>query len=578
MAGNITRSLTRDVLKKISSEFRKSTRLHNDVVMELMLTQSIMKELGTSTTLTKAGYIQHLQVDPFGVHLYTDASIRILVAHLKENPPVTLHLDATGGVVSKLPNQPKRVLYYALVFPGKGKDKPPLPVSELLSNEHSVPTLSFWLMETLRKVSRCTVHKIRQVETDYSWALINSVLLAFNKESVTTYLIRAHTIIRKQMGKKELDSFTVLHLCSAHILKAVCNGFGRRTNDKGLQQYATYCFAALINCTNMAEALDIFLYMCVVFKAKKESPYVTRAKKYLDRLIKSVKHTEVNIEQDIQREALEVEKKTCSKSLMGNSPFNAEFMAVLEQAHSKLQLEEDTSGENLYFCPGVIDSLFANYMGIFPLWSGILLGSLSRYSADSDLQQIPTKTRETNCHVEMWFWLVKHNILQKKKFLRPATFIHKMYGSLQGRYTEHIMKHNLPVHLLNDPLPIVSDVHQAEEQWAKREKNSNKPKRKSKYFQPPDQLPRAKPMPKKSKTKKRSSNSTAVQKQSSAEAGSATEERGQDSADEEKNTDRQESQTWVRQPVGLDADSINPKETLAEVLHHIYILTIFFHV
>ena len=39
IAGNITRSLTKDVLKKISSEVRKSTQLHNDIMLELMLSQ-----------------------------------------------------------------------------------------------------------------------------------------------------------------------------------------------------------------------------------------------------------------------------------------------------------------------------------------------------------------------------------------------------------------------------------------------------------------------------------------------------------------------------------------------------------
>ena len=167
-----------------------------------MLTQNIMKELGSSTNITNGGYIQHLQVDPFGLHMYTDASVRILIEHLKRKEPVTLYIDATGGVVTKIPNQPKRVLYYAMVLPGSGREQPPLPVSELLSNEHSVPTLSFWLMETLRKIKKCTTRKVRQVETDYSWALINSVLLAFNKESIETYLNRVHAAIGKELCKR----------------------------------------------------------------------------------------------------------------------------------------------------------------------------------------------------------------------------------------------------------------------------------------------------------------------------------------------------------------------------------------
>lgn len=171
-----------DVLRVISSEIRKSTRLHDDVIMEIMLCQKIMKEC-SSTASQVTGYIQHLQVDPFGVHLYTDCGLQILAEHLKKSPPITLHLDATGSVMSRIPNQTKRILYYALVLPGNGKNMPPLPVSEMASNQHSIPTLVFWQMETLRKLSQITTRKVHQVETDFSWALIGSVLLAFNKVS-----------------------------------------------------------------------------------------------------------------------------------------------------------------------------------------------------------------------------------------------------------------------------------------------------------------------------------------------------------------------------------------------------------
>lgn len=149
LAGNISKCLTMDVLRVISSEVMKSTRLHDDVIMEMMLCQKIMKEC-SGTASQVAGYIQHLQVDPFGVHLYTDCGLQILAECLKNSPPVTLHLDARDSVMPRIPNQSKRILYYALVLPGKGKDKPPLPVSEFISNEHSIPALTFWQMETLR--------------------------------------------------------------------------------------------------------------------------------------------------------------------------------------------------------------------------------------------------------------------------------------------------------------------------------------------------------------------------------------------------------------------------------------------
>ena len=145
VSGNISRSLNKNVLKVIKSELSQRTRMHDDVFMELYLTQNILRECDTGFQKI-SGYIQLLQVDPFCIHMYTETGINILVQHLRDKKPrtpVTLYLDATGNVVAKLPNQPKRVLYYCLTLPGSGPNAPPLPVSEMLTNEHSIPPITF---------------------------------------------------------------------------------------------------------------------------------------------------------------------------------------------------------------------------------------------------------------------------------------------------------------------------------------------------------------------------------------------------------------------------------------------------
>ncbi|XP_034065321.1 uncharacterized protein LOC117542007 [Gymnodraco acuticeps] len=142
-------------------------------------------------------------------------------------------------------------------------------------------------------------------------------------------------------------------------------------------------------------------------------------------------------------------------------------------------------------------------MGIFPLWSGLLLGDLSRHRKGTSKKDGSHKTRDTNCHVELWFGLVKHSILLKKKYLRPAEFVSKMYASIQGRYVEHIEQHNLPMHILDKNFGHPSrpdDDH--EEQWNKRESSAGHSKSKSKYFNPPKALPNPKSPPA-TKVKKR---------------------------------------------------------------------------
>lgn len=104
LAGNLTRALTKDVLKVVSAERSRSTRLHDDMLLELILTQQIIRESDTAYIFCP-GYIQHLQVDPFGVHLDNEQGIP--VDHLRQSTKVTLFLDATSGVVRWLRTNPR---------------------------------------------------------------------------------------------------------------------------------------------------------------------------------------------------------------------------------------------------------------------------------------------------------------------------------------------------------------------------------------------------------------------------------------------------------------------------------------
>ncbi|KAL1277100.1 hypothetical protein QQF64_023773 [Cirrhinus molitorella] len=84
------------------------------------------------------------------------------------------------------------------------------------------------------------------------------------------------------------------------------------------------------------------------------------------------------------------------------------------------------------------------------------------------------KTRDTNCHVEKWFGIVKSSILPKKRHVRPADFIQALYSSLKGRYMEHVLKNNLPENLLVRPIrPMKSPVF-AKESWEKKEEQAPK--------------------------------------------------------------------------------------------------------
>lgn len=105
-------------------------------------------------------------------------------------------------------------------MPDRGQDKPSLPVIEQISNNHSVPSISHWLMEVKRKLFYTTKNQIPEVEIVNH----NMVHISFSKENV--YLARAFETVS---GKTELiPSITVLHLCSVRLLQAVLQASGKK--------------------------------------------------------------------------------------------------------------------------------------------------------------------------------------------------------------------------------------------------------------------------------------------------------------------------------------------------------------
>ncbi len=273
-----------------------------------------------------------------------------------------------------------------------------------------------------------------------------------------------------------MKSHTVLHICSAHILKAVRQAICRQTDDKGLRDFATFAFARLQNASNMTESTIVFRALCALLTTPQNTKLVKESLCVLESVIsRSKEDTLEETTQSKDWEKCESEDRRHAATITGRSPFTAYFQQAMQEVKEQ-EAGEDTclvKEDNPYFCPGIITFLFDTYLAIFPLWSGLLLGDLSRYeSREEDLvtTKKQPKTRDTNCHVEKWFGIVKHSIMEKGKQNKPGTFIRKMHQSLKGRYTESIIQHNLPLKLLLQPEPPETPVNldQSQETWMKK--------------------------------------------------------------------------------------------------------------
>lgn len=76
-----------------------------------------------------------------------------------------------------------------------------------------------------------------------------------------------------------------IHLCPAHIIKAVTQGFSKETGDYAVKEYATYCFDLLLNSTTLEEEHNLFQDMAMLFMSANNSSADMAAKNTLDQKI-----------------------------------------------------------------------------------------------------------------------------------------------------------------------------------------------------------------------------------------------------------------------------------------------------
>ena len=284
----------------------------------------------------------------------------------------------------------------------------------MLSNDHTVPSIAYWLLQFLHTVRKFTVLTVRQVETDFSWALMQAALLSFNKENICTYLRRCFAISQGKRQMKAIQKYTVLHLCSAHVLKAISGIIAKHVTDRGHREFWTFVFARLQNTQSLNEAIQVFRALCIILFAKRNLPVVINSVEELKEMIQSVNFDVLSEDQVDAKTFMTFEdlEAVDSRTIVGTSLFSSVFRRISDDAAEAVDSEPNEEEDNLYYCPAIVQTLLDKYMSIYPLWSGLMLGDLSRHAPRPNNPLTKEKeTRDPNCHVEAWFGIVKNHIL-----------------------------------------------------------------------------------------------------------------------------------------------------------------------
>ncbi|CAL8369391.1 unnamed protein product [Gadus morhua 'NCC'] len=188
---------------------------------------------------------------------------------------------------------------------------------------------------------------------------------------------------RRQM--KTIQKYTVLHLCSAHVLKAISGIIGKHVTDKGPREFLTFVYVRLQNTQSLDEAIQVFRALWIILFAKSNSPVVINSVEELTEMIQSV-NCDVMSEDQIDAKTFmtfEDLEDVDTTTIVGTSPFV--FRCVSDDAAEALDSEPNEEEDTLYYCPAIVRTLLDKYMSIYPLWSGLMLGGVSITNTGTNL-------------------------------------------------------------------------------------------------------------------------------------------------------------------------------------------------
>ncbi|MEL6804171.1 MAG: hypothetical protein AAFO91_10355, partial [Bacteroidota bacterium] len=171
-------------------------------------------------------------------------------------------MDATGRISNQLPGVGKRIMYYSAVLPGQGRGNLPIPAVEMFSSSHSTAFIRFWLESFLQAVYRSTSLRLRRVEVDFSYALLHSISQATNKMGFIPYLERCYSLLVNELPTPK--TMTIIHVCSAHAMKAVTNSISGMVCDRSVKELFGFVFARMIDCVTLKQVEEIFHHLATL--------------------------------------------------------------------------------------------------------------------------------------------------------------------------------------------------------------------------------------------------------------------------------------------------------------------------
>ena len=519
-------------VRKIASESRQNEYISKDMVESLLMIRKLFIEKESSRNKPPSkieGFIHTISVHPLIVCMWTESQVRLWHDRVLHD---VAYLDATGTIVGN--HNGKRSLYYALAVHHPTVGNPPVPVAEMITNDHSAINIRGFLEKFKRDDGRVFNGKEvipRQITTDYSKAIILAVLREFNNESLLLFFTRAYRLLRKE-GTGEDFKLTIPHVGCSHFMHIVHKNLTAvkrlRQNTKGnagnlWYHFNMYCMSLLVNASTLGE-FDVVLKDATV--CLKSKFLLDKVQASYDNIVKRVKTIGTNTVDDIVNNAGEFDD-TIPTDASGESsvpvstnPFSLHFRNLLNPIIDQIDVDNkrqsDQSVENRSWCPEFFEFM-RSHIHEMPLWSGVLLGSLDRYkkmeshdahkennNSDEAFLSYKSANAKSEGYIEGVMRQLKQEDFSGKKRIRADAFALENYNRIRRRLTDFgdrlhstikskpkrkYTKRKLAADSSNSPKAKRlkkdrgEDYHTAEETWGKKDPSTPKANPKLGQFQ-----------------------------------------------------------------------------------------------
>ena len=353
---NFTNIPKNSTLRQIKYLHTKNEKLDPDPLLEIIK----FREMQLSKNIN---YIREIPFVPLRIFLIHQEALDVIKKEMNNGNFLSLYVDCTGSLFNKY--KKKSPFYYSICLPSlqspiSNDSVPPITVADAILTDNTTPSIKTFLGKFLQLLEKHTnrSHQIKKVECDFSWGFVNAITETFNKVDIKTYIQRSFDLIMNLKDVSSFSHFTVIHLCSSHIIKAISNNLSKVTNSKKIKEKFLFCFARLQNCSDLSSAKDFFYHLVIIFLSQYQDE---NFKKSLEIIDNEINNPELNLKSINTSDQFDITNfnfySNFNEGVCKGSPFFKYFNLVFCEAKSSVQnfyFNKDIVKNDL-FCPAIFN-------------------------------------------------------------------------------------------------------------------------------------------------------------------------------------------------------------------------------